>query len=388
MLATTAWTCEELIDVDVSTLCDSEVREAFFENRRLSDQLEASAARLLASAHHRGLAASDGASSTAAWARAQTGQRYSEAKASLDAGLACETLPLTEKAWAQGEISASAARTICHGRRDGHETLYADLEESLVRFAADRDFRALDGVIRHYQMCADASDDKPPSEKNHLHLSEVGNRWALTGDLDQLAGRTGDAALRAAMDRPSEGDTRTAAKRRADAFTTIMRFFLDHADLPIEGGERPHITIVLGGETAGHDVRAEQSDVGFTPTDIGELLCDARLSRIVLGADSIPLDAGRAVYAPSKAVRRVVVVRDGGCRFPGCSRRPSWCHTHHVTPWPTGETLVENLVLMCSYHHHVVHTPGWRATFDGRTFEVTNADGRVIGSTENRPRPG
>src|SRR5260221_9766599 len=132
MLATMAWTCEELLDIDVSALCDSEIREAFFENRRLSDRLEASAALLLAAAHRRGLPAGDGASSTAAWANAQTGQRYSEAKASLDAGLACEALPLTAKAWAQAEISASAARAICRGRRDGHEEGYAGLEPSLV----------------------------------------------------------------------------------------------------------------------------------------------------------------------------------------------------------------------------------------------------------------
>jgi hypothetical protein len=40
-----------------------------------------------------------------------------------------------------------------------------------------------------------------------------------------------------------------------------------------------------------------------------------------------------------------------------------------------------NLVFLCSYHHHVLHKPGWHATFDGTTFTVTNPDGRHIGST-------
>src|SRR5260221_3206606 len=97
MLATMAWTCEELLDIDVSALCDSEIREAFFENRRLSDRLEASAALLLAAAHRRGLPAGDGASSTAAWANAPTGQRYSGTKGAFEARLACDDPPLTRQ---------------------------------------------------------------------------------------------------------------------------------------------------------------------------------------------------------------------------------------------------------------------------------------------------
>jgi hypothetical protein len=125
-------TVDELVDVDVAMLCDSEVRDAYVETRRVIDRLEAAAARLLAVAYHRTIPLGDGASSTPAWAQAQTGQRYGEAKASLEAGLACESLLLTAKAWAQGEISTGAARTICRGQRAGHEAVSASIEETLV----------------------------------------------------------------------------------------------------------------------------------------------------------------------------------------------------------------------------------------------------------------
>jgi hypothetical protein len=376
---------DELVDVDVSMLCDSEIREAYVASRRNADRQACFEARLLAAAHLRGIPAGDGASSTPVWAQWQTGQRVSEARASLEAGTTCESLPLTAKAWAQGEISASAARTICHGMRDGHEDVYAAIEESLVGCAARRDLRGLDAMIRHYQTRADALDGSEPSDLNGLHLSRVGNRWTSNGDFDDLAGMIHDEALRAATDPPSEDDTRSPAKRRADASTRIHRFFLDHADLPVEAGERPHVSLVFGWETVRDGATAllatRPSDTALSPTDISRVLCDASVSRIVLGPESIPLDVGRATYRPSKPLRRAVAIRDQHCRFPGCDRRPGWCEAHHVVPWPDGETTLDNLVLLCDFHHHVVHRPGWHTTFDGITFRVTNPRGELVGVT-------
>jgi hypothetical protein len=78
-------TIDELAALDVSSLCDSEMREVLLDLRRDIDRREAVAARLLAGLHGRGIPAGDGASSTPAWMQSQTWQRFSEAKASLDA---------------------------------------------------------------------------------------------------------------------------------------------------------------------------------------------------------------------------------------------------------------------------------------------------------------
>ena len=57
---------------------------------------------------------------------------------------------------------------------------------------------------------------------------------------------------------------------------------------------------------------------------------------------------------------------------------------HHVTAWPEGPTALNNLALLCSYHHHLVHKTGWRSTFDGDVFTVYNRDG-LVGSTRAPP---
>ncbi|MEH1127990.1 HNH endonuclease signature motif containing protein [Micromonospora sp. CPCC 206061] len=61
--------------------------------------------------------------------------------------------------------------------------------------------------------------------------------------------------------------------------------------------------------------------------------------------------------------------RDGGCAFPGCDRPPRWCDAHHITAWTTGgTTALHNGVLLCGYHHRLIHRREWevRLGADGR----------------------
>jgi hypothetical protein len=315
------------------------------------------------------------------WVQFQTGQRTRDARLSLATGKACDSLALVAKAWAQGEISANAAATIAQGRRSGHEDAYATMEAGMVRFAAERDFVALDAMIRRYQTLCDELDDKPPPEdKNEFFLSPVGNRWASRGDHDAVGGALMNKALEAAIDPPDPDDPRTFAQRREAAAVRIYRFFLDRGESPTEDGERPHIAITVPLESLVTGKFEPTGDLSLSSSQISELLCDSKLQVIVTDADGNPLDVGAAVYRPSRKLRRAVLFRDQGrCRYPGCDRTHG--QVHHVIAFPDGPTVLVNLVFLCDFHHHVLHKPGWTATFDGTTFTVTNPDGRRIGST-------
>jgi HNH endonuclease len=43
------------------------------------------------------------------------------------------------------------------------------------------------------------------------------------------------------------------------------------------------------------------------------------------------------------------------------------CHAHHILHWILGgETKLENLVLLCGYHHRVIHDTPWQVRLNPR----------------------
>jgi hypothetical protein len=101
---------------------------------------------------------------------------------------------------------------------------------------------------------------------------------------------------------------------------------------------------------------------------VREMVCDAGLRLTVLGDAGEPLYQGRRERLFTAAQRRALSVRDGGCVGPGCTAPPSWCHAHHAIPWfEGGLTNVDNGVLLCSAHHHALHSGA---------FDIEIRDGR------------
>jgi hypothetical protein len=91
-----------------------------------------------------------------------------------------------------------------------------------------------------------------------------------------------------------------------------------------------------------------------------------RLLPVALGGTPTrPLEVGRANRVVAPAQRSALVVRDGGCVFPGCDRPQEWCEGHHLRHWLAGgPTDLGNLVLLCRAHHRAVHEGGWRLRRD------------------------
>jgi hypothetical protein len=86
--------------------------------------------------------------------------------------------------------------------------------------------------------------------------------------------------------------------------------------------------------------------------------------RVSHAANGSILDVGRKTRTISPALRRALEVRDRGCRFPGCGLR--FTDAHHVTHWSAGgETSLSNCLLLCAWHHRLVHEGGWRVEWWG-----------------------
>jgi hypothetical protein len=63
-------------------------------------------------------------------------------------------------------------------------------------------------------------------------------------------------------------------------------------------------------------------------------------------------------------MRRALRARDKGCRFPGCTNT-QFVDGHHIKHWADGgDTSLDNLVLLCRHHHHLVHEGGFACSKD------------------------
>jgi hypothetical protein len=90
--------------------------------------------------------------------------------------------------------------------------------------------------------------------------------------------------------------------------------------------------------------------------------------------------------------RHALIVRDGGCSFPGCDAPPQYCEAHHVLSWADGgPTDISNGCLLCAYHHREFERLGWICQMiDGIPYWTPPAwlgDQTPIRNTSHDPRP-
>ncbi|MDG3014475.1 HNH endonuclease signature motif containing protein [Speluncibacter jeojiensis] len=241
----------------------------------------------------------------------------------------------------------------------------------------------------------DAFAQTPPAEdtdRNEFYASQTLNgRVVIKGDVDSETGEmllTALSKLSAPVPGPGgEPDPRPAALRRADAVTEMLRRFHDCGAGPVEGGEKPHLTVLVnindlhhcdGGECGcGRDDYGSDdsgngcgSDSGLGPqmmwtgplsrASTRRLACDCNITPIIINNDGVPLKLGRKDRLVPASLRRALIVRDRCCAFPGCGRPAAWTDAHHIIHWADGgDTDLSNTVLLCRYHHRLIHHSEW-----------------------------
>lgn len=194
-------------------------------------------------------------------------------------------------------------------------------------------------------------------------------------------------ARRAGLD-----DDRSAGQRRADALVETCEQALRYAPLPDAGGQRPQLSYVLPADWAARQrgsagcplcgprcpahriasladtvIASRPGQVGVpaehgsataawsgpqTRARIEAILCDARISRVLLDAAGQVTGLTALTDSVTAAQRRALAARDGGCTARGCTRPPAFCDAHHlIARADGGPTAVGNLALLCRRHH-------------------------------------
>lgn len=235
----------------------------------------------------------------------------------------------------------------------------------LVESARTLTPRQLATVIDYWRQNTDRQrfDEDAGTMHTHrrLHISTTFSGMVrIDTDLDPESGAIVATAI-GSLTEPAarDGDGRSAAQRRSDALTDICRHWLDHSDIPIHGGRRPHLSVVvdykmLTADGSGHC----QLDDGtvITADAARRLACDAAISRVITNGPSEILDVGRTTRTIPPAIRRALDIRDACCTWPGCDRPPRLCDVHHIWHWVDGgPTSLANTRLYCRPHHILEH---------------------------------
>ena len=184
--------------------------------------------------------------------------------------------------------------------------------------------------------------------------------WKLTGLLDDETGARTAAALEAyAAPRPvdefGQTDLRMTCERLGDAWADILDFAIACPDQPGTSGYRTlvHVTIGLDDLKSGLGTTCLDYIGQMTARETRLTACDCLMLPIVMNAAGEPLDPGRLRRFVTPGQRRTLNIRDGGCAFPGCHRRPK----HWADGGPTD---LRNLVLLCGFHHRLIHHGDWQ----------------------------
>jgi hypothetical protein len=173
-----------------------------------------------------------------------------------------------------------------------------------------------------------------------------------------------------------------------DAFMRLVE-----AGWDAEAAARPHghrTTVVVHVDVKD---KVAQLHLGplLTDSERQYLTCDATCE-VWFERDGQPIGSGRTTRLINRRLRRALEYRHPTCAVPGCGATRG-LHAHHIRHWEDGgETELDNLVLLCPYHHRLHHRGVITITGPADRLTVTDSFGRRLSAGSlarppNRPPP-
>jgi hypothetical protein len=164
----------------------------------------------------------------------------------------------------------------------------------------------------------------------------------------------------AALEAEIAKDPRTTEQRQHDVLTGLITAGIRSTGNE-PGGMRSTATITA---VIGLDDLKQGTGVGWVE-GIKEPVSATALQKLVEASGYATLvegDNGEILYLTrhkrlfTAQQIKALLVRDGGCAWPGCGAKAGRCDAHHIIPWSEGGlTDIDNGILLCPYHHGMLH---------------------------------
>jgi hypothetical protein len=163
-------------------------------------------------------------------------------------------------------------------------------------------------------------------------------------------------------------DPRTTDQYLHDAMVDLLRLAINTDSVPtrqIVGTRLPAVRVLVAAPNleSGHGpARLEDSDIPISVQTAERIICNTGALLVTVDGDGQPLKLGRKRRLFSPAQRIALAARDGGCLWPGCPMCADMTEAHHINEWErdAGKTDTADGVLLCRFHHLLLHNNGWQ----------------------------
>ena len=246
-----------------------------------------------------------------------------------------------------------------------------------ARYLGPKDLKRLaDQVVDGIDPDGTLPDDQLQQDRRHLTLRQLRDGgWAgefrLTAGcgskLHALLGPLAKPKLNSTVTddgrRVEEPDPRRHGQRMHDALEDVCdRLLRSDTAVPDSGGTPATVILTFDlADLLDKTGYAVASDGSLIRTEQALQLADAAdvyYAAVTTKGEVLRLGRQRRIATRPQTV--ALIARDHGCSFPGCDTAPEWCERHHVTAWiDGGGTDLDNLTLLCRYHHHNFLARGW-----------------------------
>jgi hypothetical protein len=185
----------------------------------------------------------------------------------------------------------------------------------------------------------------------------------------------------------AEGDVEKSNNLAAQALIDLMANA--GANSRSQGhGQRPSILVVVDHKTARQGWHTDticQTENGhdISTASLARLACDATVRSVTLDPSGVPINVGRTYRTATNAQWAALKSIYSTCAWDGCTAPISWCQAHHIHEWEHGgATDLNNLIPLCSQHHHRVHEGGWSILLgQDRSLQIWSPDRTLRAST-------
>ena len=175
---------------------------------------------------------------------------------------------------------------------------------------------------------------------------------------------------------------------QASALTQLAEHYLETANKSSPHtslSEKYQVLLHINANEAHIDHQINQGDIchvennKFLSREVArQLACDTHMRVVLEDDDGKILNIGRKSRTIPRAIAHALNIRDGGCRYPGCTQH-FWTDAHHVRHWAAGgETKLENLITLCRFHHTQLHKDVYEIKVQDQDFVFINQDKEEI----------